>query len=84
MIIPSHLLQRHNPVAKSAKRGAVVFDETQQSADAKAQITDVIIQSDEKRHHEERRQRQVKVILDTRSGRDRRASANRKSVNITA
>lgn len=84
MNIPSHFLPINIARVKAKKREAVSFEKADVSADAatQEQIQKVFVQ--EKRQGEDRRKRNTKPLLDTRTGRDRRYDIDRPSVDIKA
>ncbi len=84
MTIPSHFLPINNLRLKPSKRSSVKFEKSESNADAGKKPLIVPVEGQEKRKGEDRRKRNIKPLIDTRSGRDRRYENNANSVDIKA
>ncbi|GEM_PF-6591204 len=83
MRIPSHII-RVNPVAKPKKRDSVTLDKSETNTDVTKQEIEEEIVIDEKRKGGDRRKRNSKPLLDTRSGKDRRNDPDNPSIDTKA
>lgn len=70
--------------AVTPKRKAVAFDKSETNADATKQEGITPVNTQEKRRGEDRRKRNLKPLIDTRSGRDRRYEKNKNSIDTKA
>ncbi len=84
MNIPSHFLPINNIRVKPAKKASVSFEKSDSNTDATQQEIITPQEARDKRKGEDRRKRNIKPLLDTRSGRDRRYDKNRQSIDIKA
>ncbi|MDT0594989.1 hypothetical protein [Glaciecola petra] len=84
MYIPAHISTANTQKTKPAKRAAVTLDKAKANQDTTKQEVIHVVDAPEKRDGEDRRQRNEKILLDTRSGRDRRHSKNRMSIDTKA
>lgn len=84
MYIPAHIPAVKVQKPKATKRAAVTLEKAKANQDTTKQEMIHVIDEPEKRDGEDRRKRNVKILLDTRSGRDRRKHKNRKSIDIKA
>jgi len=82
--IPTQYLPINTNKPKPAKRGAVTLEKADSNPDSAKQVLNSHVILYEKREGEDRRKRQIKPLLDTRSGRDRRFDKQRPSINIKA
>lgn len=83
MRIPSHIL-RVNPIVKPKKKETVSFDKSDTNADVTKQHVEEEVNGQEKRKGGDRRKRNIKPLLDTRSGRDRRNDPDNPSIDTEA
>jgi hypothetical protein len=84
MYIPAHIPAAKVQKAKVNKKAAVNLDKAQANQDTTKQEVIHVVDAPEKRDGEDRRKRNEKILLDTRSGRDRRHSKNRMSIDVKA
>jgi hypothetical protein len=84
MYIPTQYLPIRTAKPKLVKRGAVTLEKAESNPDTSRQLLNGHVIEYEKREGQDRRKRQTKVLLDTRSGRDRRYDNERPSINTKA
>lgn len=84
MIIPSYFLPNRTTKVRATTKPAVSLDKADTGNDSAKQEGVQVVKAQEKRQGEDRRKRHIKPLLDTRTGRDRRYSATRPSIDIKA
>jgi hypothetical protein len=84
MIIPSQFFTIHTNRQKPVKRGEVTLEKFEGSSDSTKQTLNAGVPMYEKREGQDRRKRNIKPLLDTRTGRDRRYDRNKLSINTKA
>jgi hypothetical protein len=84
MHIPTYFIPITTKAPKVAKRGEVTLEKADSNPDIAKQTANSHVIMYDKRENKDRRQRQVKTLLDTRSGRDRRYDKNNPPIDIKA
>lgn len=84
MYLPTQFLPIRTSKPKLVKRGEVTLEKAESDPDSTKQVANAHVIVYEKREGKERRKRQTKVLLDTRSGRDRRYDRETPSINTKA
>ncbi|MFC3122106.1 hypothetical protein [Agaribacter flavus] len=84
MRVPSYFLPIRPQKTQLPKKPTVSLDKSETDNDATKQEGVIHAKIDEKRKGRDRRKRNQKVLLDTRSGRDRRYDKAKPSVDVKA
>lgn len=84
MLIPTQYLSVNTNKIKPTKRAAVVLEQADSNPDTTKQTINTHVVSHDKREGAERRKKQVKTLLDTRTGRDRRYNKQKPAIDIKA
>ena len=84
MVIPTQFLPIHTNKTKPAKRRAVTFEKTDSESDSTKHTVFGQVMRYEQREGKDRRKRNIKPLLDTRSGQDRRYESRRKRIDVSA
>lgn len=84
MHIPTYFIPITTKAPKPAKRGEVTLEKGDSNPDVAKQAANSHVLMYDKRENKERRKRQVKTLLDTRSGRDRRYDKKNPSIDTKA
>lgn len=84
MYIPTNFIPINTNRPKPAKRGAVTLEKSESDPNTTKQALNAHVLMYDKRESEDRRKRQIKPLLDTRSGRDRRYDKENPPIDIKA
>jgi hypothetical protein len=84
MYIPSQYIPVNTNKAKPVARKAVTFDKAESEADSAKQAVFGQVMRYDQREGQDRRQRDIKPLLDTRTGQDRRLEARKKRIDVSA
>jgi hypothetical protein len=84
MFIPSYFLPINTNRPKPAKRGEITLEKSESNPDCPKHAVNAQVFLYDKREKEDRRKRNIKPLLDTRMGRDRRYNKQNPSVDIKA
>ncbi|MFC4700219.1 hypothetical protein ACFO4O_08635 [Glaciecola siphonariae] len=84
MYIPTQYLPINTGRKKPAKREAISFDKTDSNPDTATSALHSQVLLYDQREGKDRRKRNIKPLLDTRTGRGRRRDERSKAISITA
>jgi len=84
MVIPTQFLTIHTNRPKPVNKANIQLDKAETSADSAKQMLNAHVVMYDKREGQDRRKRNIKPLLDTRSGRDRRYDKNNLSIDTKA